>query len=466
MEKNSNHKQNSSQKNFTVGFYGGVGDVTGANFLLQVKETKILIDCGLIQGVPRDIDPNAKPFGYVPSEIDFLFITHAHMDHIGRIGKLVKEGFTGKIYSTKATFDLTRLMLEDALSINEMYAQRKHIKPMFSAKDLQAAYDSWNIIEYTEHIKLNEHVEVTPHNTGHILGSCAYVFTNLETKERITFTGDLGNSPNPLLKDADTDFDTEYMVMESVYGDREHEEKENRKQTLKHIISKVVSRGGVILMPVFSLEKTQMLLTELNELVEQDLIPDVPIFVDSPLAIRLTEVYKENTQFFNETIQNQISSGDDVFSFPKLKFTYHRSESEQIDRVTGPKIIISASGISEGGRITAHEKRYLPNKHNALVLIGHQILGSLGRRILEGQKEVFIDGSDVPVNAEIIQVSGYSSHADSTGLMEYVEAVGKNLKKVFVCMGEPKSSFFLSQRIKDSLDIDASVPDEGDVVEI
>lgn len=462
MTKDSSTKQNS----FTVGFYGGVGDVTGANFLLKIKETQILIDCGLIQGVPKDIDPNSKPFGYDPKEINFLFITHAHMDHIGRIGKLMKEGFAGKIYSTKATFDLTRLMLEDALSINQMHAERKHIKPMFGASDLEDAYSRWETIEYNETVPLNEDVSATPHNTGHILGSCAYVFTNLETNERITFTGDLGNSPNPLLQDAETDFETEYMIMESVYGDREHEEKENRKQILKHIISKVVSRGGVILMPVFSLEKTQMLLTELNDLVEQDLIPDVPIFVDSPLAIRLTEVYKENSRFFNEAIQNQITSGDDVFSFPKLKFTYHRSESEQIDRVQGPKIIISASGISEGGRITAHEKRYLPNKHNALVLIGHQILGSLGRRILEGQKEVYIDGTDVPVNAEIIQVSGYSSHADSSQLIEYVEKVGFKLKKVFVCMGEPKASFFLSQRIKDYLDIEASVPDEGDVEEL
>lgn len=466
MTKNSNPNPNSFQKSFSVGFYGGVGDVTGANFLLVVKGTKILIDCGLIQGVPRDIDPNSKAFGYDPKEIDFLFITHAHMDHIGRIGKLMKEGFAGKIYSTKATFDLTRLMLEDALSINEMQAERKHIKPMYHVKDLERAYGIWNTIEYKEDLSLSDHIAVVPHNTGHILGSCAFVFTNTETKERITFTGDLGNSPNPLLQDADTDFETEYMIMESVYGDREHEEKENRKQILKHIISKVVSRGGVILMPVFSLEKTQMLLTELNDLVEQKLVPEVPIFVDSPLAIRLTEVYRENSKFFNETIQNQISSGDDVFAFPKLKFTYYKTESEQIDRVAGSKIIISASGISEGGRITAHEKRYLPTKANALVLIGHQILGSLGRRILEGQKEVFIDGSDVPVNAEIIQVSGYSSHAGSSQLLEYVEKVGGKLKRVFVCMGEPKSSFFLSQRIKDYLDIDAEVPSEGQVIEM
>lgn len=462
MIKNSNQKQNS----FKVGFYGGVGEVTGANFLLQINETKILIDCGLIQGVPKNFDPNLKSFGYDAREINFLFITHAHMDHIGRIGKLMKEGFNGEIYSNKATFDLTRLMLEDALAINERHAERKHIKPMYNASDLKHAYSIWETIEYTETRALNDFVSVTPHNTGHILGSCAYVFTNLQTKERITFTGDLGNSPNPLLPDADTDFETEYMVMESVYGDREHELIDDRHQILKHTISKVVSRGGVLLMPVFSLEKTQMLLTELNDLVEKKLIPEVSIFIDSPLAIRLTEVYKENSKFFNEAIQNQINSGDDVFSFPRLKFTYHKAESEAIDRVQGPKIIISASGISEGGRITAHEKRYLPNKQNALVLIGHQILGSLGRRILEGQKEVFIDGSDVPVNAEIIQITGYSSHADSSGLLEYVEKVGEKLKKVFVCMGEPKSSFFLSQRIKDYLDIDAKVPDEGEVIEL
>lgn len=462
MTKNLNQNQNS----FKIGFYGGVGDVTGANFLLQINDKKILVDCGLIQGLPKDIDPNYESFTYNPSEIDFLFITHAHMDHIGRIGKLMKDGFKGKICSTKATFDLSRLMLEDALSINQMQAERKNIKPMYHASDLERAYSNWESIEYKEEFKIDEFASVIAHNTGHILGSCAYVFTNKNTNERITFTGDLGNSPNPLLQDADTDFETEYMVMESVYGDREHEDVDNRKQKLKHIISVISKRGGTILMPVFSLEKTQMLLIELNDLVEQKLIPEIPIFVDSPLAIRLTEIYINNTEFFNETIQKQIKSGDDVFAFPKLKFTYAKSESEEIDRVKGSKIIISASGISEGGRITAHEKKYLPNKDNALVLIGHQILGSLGRRILEGQKEVYIDGSDVPVNAEIIQVNGYSSHADSSQLLDYVEAVGSKLKKVFVCMGEPKSSFFLAQRIKDYLDIEAKVPDEGDIEEM
>ena len=455
-----------NQNNFKLGFYGGVGDVTGANFFLQIQNTKILVDCGLMQGRYDGEDPNYKKFGYEPSEIDYLFVTHAHMDHIGRIGKLVKDGFKGKIYSTQATFDLSRLMLEDALNINRMNAQRKNIKPMFSESDLAHAYENWDTIEYKEDFTLNEDSSVMLHNTGHILGSCAFVFTHKKRNERITFTGDLGNSPNPLLPDADTDFDTEYMVMESVYGDRDHEKKDDRKQILKHVISKVAQRGGVILMPVFSLEKTQMLLTELNDLVENDLIPDIPIFLDSPLAIRLTDIYTKSTHLFNSEIKKQIESGDDVFAFPKLKFTYHKSQSEEIDRVQGAKIIISASGISEGGRITAHEKRYLPNKDNALVLIGHQILGSLGRRILEGDKMVYIGGSDVPVNAEIIQVHGYSSHADSSGLLEYVENVGEKLKKVFVCMGEPKASFFLAQRIKDYLDIEARVPSRGEIVDL
>lgn len=457
--------KNLKQNNFTIGFYGGVGDVTGANFFVQIQNTKLLVDCGLIQGIPKDIDPNYEAFGYVPSEIKYLFITHAHMDHIGRIGKLIKDGFAGTIYSTSATRELSRLMLEDALAINQMQAERKNIKPMYSPSHLEKAHSMWKTFEYQE-VQDFDDFTVMSHNTGHILGSCAYVFTNKATGKRLTTTGDLGNSPNPLLQNAETNFETEYMITESVYGDREHEELENRQQKLKHIISVVAKRGGTILMPVFSLEKTQMLLTELNDLVEQNLIPQIPIFLDSPLAIRLTEIYKESAHLFNKEIQDQINSGDDIFNFPKLKFTYYKTESEEIDRVHGAKIIISASGISEGGRITAHEKRYLPNKDNALVLIGHQILGSLGRRILEGDKMVYIDGSDVPVNAEIIQVNGYSSHADSSQLLEYVEAIGSKLEHVFVCMGEPKSSFFLAQRIKDNLGIVASVPNEGDIIEV
>ncbi len=455
------------QSSFTVGFYGGVGDVTGANFFLQVGQTKLLVDCGLIQGVYRDgIDPNYDSFGYDAAGTQYLFVTHAHIDHVGRIGKLIRDGFSGTIYSTEATRDLARLMLEDALAINQMQSERKNTKPLYYESHLEDAFSRWETIEYGKNFDISADVSVVPHNTGHILGSCAFVFTNTATGERITFTGDLGNSPNPLLPDADTRFETEYLVMESVYGDREHEQKDERKQKLKHIISKVVKRDGTILMPVFSLEKTQMLLTELNDLVEQGQIPKVPIFLDSPLAIRLTEIYTRSTELFNETVRDQVANGDDVFDFPKLKFTLHKSESEAIDRVRGAKIIISASGISEGGRITAHEKRYLPNKDNALVLIGHQILGSLGRRILEGQKQVYIDGTDVPVNAEIIQVDGYSSHADSSQLLGYVEAVGAKLRKVFVCMGEPKASMFLAQRIRDYLGVEAVVPDEGEVVEL
>jgi metallo-beta-lactamase family protein len=457
--------KNLEQNNFTIGFYGGVGDVTGANFLIQIQNTKVLVDCGLIQGIQRDVDPNYEKFAYEPSEIKYLFITHAHMDHIGRIGKLIKDGFDGVIYSTLETFELSKLMLEDALAINQMQADRKKIKPLYSASHLEKAYSNWKSIKYQEIVDFEEFT-VTSHNTGHILGSCVFVFTNKKTGKRLTATGDIGNSPNPLLQNADTNFETEFLITESVYGDREHEELENRKQILKHIISNIARRNGTILMPVFSLEKTQMLLTELNDLVEQNLIPQIPIFLDSPLAIRLTEIYKESTHLFNKEIQEQINSGDDIFDFPKLKFTYHKAESEQIDRVKGAKIIISASGISEGGRITAHEKKYLPNKDNALVLIGHQILGSLGRRILEGDKLVHIDGSDVPVNAEIIQVHGYSSHADSSQLLEYIERIEGKLEQVFVCMGEPKASFFLSQRIKDYLGVDAMVPNEGEIIEI
>lgn len=461
-------KKDSGQRHdgFTVGFYGGVGDVTGANFFLAAGGTRLLVDCGLIQGVPKDIDPNYEKFAYDPASMQYLFVTHAHMDHIGRIGKLIRDGFSGTIYSTEATRDLSRLMLDDALAINQMQAERRNIEPLYSQGNLADAFDRWQTIGYGESLAFSDDLTVTAHNTGHILGSCAYVFEGRQTGKRITFTGDLGNPPNPLLQNPDTGFETDYMVMESVYGDREHEELDERKQKLKHIISTVARRGGTILMPVFSLEKTQMLLTELDDLVEGKEIPEIPVFLDSPLAIRLMEVYRKNTRFFNEGILEQVRAGDDVFSFPKLKVTYHRAESEVIDRTKGAKIIISASGISEGGRITAHEKRYLPGKENALVLIGHQILGSLGRRILEGQKEVYIDGTDVPVNAEIIQVSGYSSHADSSQLIDYVEAVGKRLQRVFVCMGEPKASMFLAQRIRDNLDIEAHVPDENETVNL
>jgi len=447
-----------------INFYSGVGTVTGANFGLIGEESKFLIDCGLTQGGQEDRMSNYEPFAYNPSEMDFLFITHAHIDHIGRIPKLVKDGFRGVIYSTIATQELAKYMLEDAVNILQGEARREKHEALYEKEDVDLALSLWKSISYHDDFKINNEFSVYLKDAGHILGSCMFEFTHTKTEKKIVFTGDLGNTPTPLLKDTDMVSDADYLVMESVYGDRNHEDKDERKEKLKEVLNRVIKRGGTLVIPVFSLEKTQVLLHELNDMIEADEVPKVPVFLDSPLAIRLTEVYKKEFDNFNEHVRKEIRDGDDIFHFPKLEVTMHQRESESIHNIKGPKIIIAASGMSEGGRIMSHEKRYLPDENNALLFIGFQVAGSLGRAIKEGKKKVKMNGTSVDIKAEIITVNGYSSHKDSDHLLEFVSNSEKTLKKVFVVMGEPKSALFLAQKIRDNLDIDAVHPNTGDSI--
>jgi metallo-beta-lactamase family protein len=457
------------EEELKLGFYGGVGKVTGANFLIENSDKKILIDCGLIQGHFReDEDPNYSPFPYNPTDINFLIITHAHMDHIGRIGKLVKDGFNGTIYSTHPTKDLAVFMLEDALKI----MQTESKPSLYNREDLDKTFSIWKTIDYHENVDLGS-FDLFLKDAGHILGSAIVELTGQKSKTlnvsneasgkiKIVFTGDLGNSPTPLLKDTEKITDANYLITESVYGDRVHEEREERKEKLKQFINKVIKRGGTLIMPVFSLEKTQILLKELNDLIEDGEVSSVPVFFDSPLGIKLTSVYSHFTNYFNQSVQDEIKAGDDIFDFPKLKMTMRQSESREIFNHVGPKIIVASSGMSEGGRITAHEKAFLPDKKNGLLLIGYQVAGSVGRQIQDGVKKLILDDEEINIRAEIGTIRGYSSHKDSDHILEFIADSEKTLKKVFVVMGEPKASLFLAQKIKDNLDIDAVMPELGE----
>lgn len=452
-------------------FCGGVSTVTGANFLLEVGPRKILVDCGLLQGVEYADAINREPFPYDPADIEALFITHAHMDHIGRIGKLVKDGFRGQIYSTPATKDLVRPMLQDALRILDEEARHRGVLPLYETADVELALSRWQGIEYHSPFDLNG-ITVYPKDSGHILGSAMFEFTfplrqaQGKPPMKIVFTGDLGNSPSLFLRDTDVVTDATYLVMESVYGDRNHEAKEERRQKLTEIVQDVVKRKRTLIIPAFSLERTQDMLYELNKLSEEGRISDVRVFVDSPLATKVTEIYKRYTSDFKESARAHIAEGDDLFNFPKLKFTEDRRDSEKIDHTAPPKIILAGSGMSNGGRIVRHEKRYLPNKDATILLVGYQTLGTLGRQILDGAKHVTIDGESIEVRAEVKSIMGYSSHKDSDHLIDFVSASAKTLKKVFVTMGEPKAALFLVQRLRDYLGVNAGYPEKGESVEL
>lgn len=436
--------------------YGGVGVVTGANFLIEFESSRVLVDCGMLQGDPESHVLNKKPFEYDPASIDYLFITHAHMDHIGRVPKLVHDGFRGTIYSTPFTQELAPIMFNDALGVMGFNLKEKGEVPLYDKKDVEQTMSQWKTVSYYENKSIAD-FSVTPKDAGHILGSAMFEFSYGDKK--MVFTGDLGNSPTPLLRDTDSITDATYVLMESVYGDRNHESKKERDKDFERILKETIGRGGTVIIPTFSLERTQVILYAINNLVEGGHIPSVPVFLDSPLAIRITEVYQRARKNFKEDVQKEIDSGDDIFNFPKLKFTMHTRQSRKIEDTKGPKIICAGSGMSTGGRVVSHEAMYLPDSKNTVMLVGYQALGTLGRELQNKAKKVTIHDKQIPVKAHIEMIQGFSSHKDSDNLIEFVSHTLPTLKKVFVAMGEPKASLFLAQRIKDEFDVPAIYPE-------
>lgn len=463
---------NNEKQKIKVTFYGGVGWVTGANFLLEnvvsdgEKPTKILVDCGMFQGGEEAESMNHTDFHYNPADIDVLIITHSHADHIGRVPKLVRDGFKGKIYSTEASFDLAEVMLADSLKIIAYEAKKKEIDPLYEKKDVEQALKLWRHIPYHNPLELPGGFSMTFHDAGHILGSAMAKFTY--GNKNIVFTGDIGNSPDPLLCDTEVIDDADYMIIESVYGDRNHEDREQRVVKLKNAIMETIAKKGILMIPSFALERTQNLLFILNDLVESGEIPQIPIFLDSPLGINITNVFKKHTHLLNQNVQDALKSDADVFSFPGLKETKSIDDSKAIMRWSNPKVIISSAGMSHAGRIIHHEKQYLGRAENMLLFVGYQAVGTLGRIIQDGAKKVKLLGKEVEIKAKIQTISGYSAHKDSEHLVEFVSHSAKRLKHVFVCMGETKSSLFLVQRIRDYLGVKATAPDvdEGVVLDM
>lgn len=445
-------------------FCGGAGAVTGACYLLETAHTKIIIDCGMFQGSRFSEILNSDPFPFDPKEIKAALITHAHIDHTGRLPKLCKDGFGGNIHGTMPTLDFAKALLIDSEHVIAMEAKHEGQEPFYTAKDVDLVFTLTKPVEYGMMVHISEDMACKFYDAGHILGSSMIeVFVTVgDKKTKIVFTGDLGNSPGPLLRDTHKETEADYVVIESAYGDRLHEGEGERKDTLEDVIEETVAAGGVLMIPAFATERTQELLYEFNELVEHDRIPKVPVFIDSPLAIKITEVYKRYSSFYDEEALRLLKSGDEIFSFPGLKFTPTIDESKRINSVPPPKIILAGSGMSHGGRIVYHEKLYLPDPKSTLLIIGYQIKGSLGRRLLDGEKTVRIHGDDVTVRARIKQISGYSAHADQQGLYRWVEPMRLSIKKLFVVQGEESASETFAQLVKDQLAIDAVAPKVGD----
>ncbi len=443
-----------------ITFVTGAGTVTGANFLVEGGGKKFLVDCGLVQSEKLADDLNWSPFPYEAKDIDALFVTHAHIDHVGRIPKLIHDGFAGTIYSSIPTKDLAEVMIDDTNSI--LGKDREHgLDKYYNDATLKKIMSLWKTYDYHEQFPFGD-FSVNLKDAGHILGSTMYEFAIVGKK--IVFTGDLGNSPSPLLADTEAITDANYLIMESVYGDRNHERRSERRKLLEGFIEDNYKRKGTLVVPTFSLERSQELIFEINDLVEDKRIPVMPIFLDSPLAIHLTSIYRKYVRYFNAKVNEHIQRGDDIFTFPGLKLTIETQESKDILKTPNPKIVIAGSGMSSGGRITHHEQNYLPDPNNTILLTGYQSMGTLGRKIEDGNKQVRIFGDPVDVRAHVAKISGYSGHKDSDHLVDFVQNTAETLEKVFVVMGEPKSSMFLAQRLRDGLAVNAHTPQAGESV--
>ena len=438
--------------------------VTGSNFLLESEGVRILVDCGLVQGKHTAEADNWEKFPYDPKGIDFLIVTHSHIDHIGKIPKLVKDGFRGKIISTKATKALAEPMLLDSMELLLHDAHKHGRESLYDEKDISQALGLWGTVPYHERVELKDAISVEFLEAGHILGSAMLRFTRDD--KTIVFTGDLGGGNSPLLSLAEVLHGVDYLVIESVYGDRVRADDKNRREILEDVIENAVRAGGTLLIPAFSTERTQDLLFEVRSLMVEKRVRSVPVYVDSPLAQKITEAFLANPEYFSKEIEERIRKGEKIFDFPELTFVKDIEHSAKIREEKGSKIIIAGSGMSTGGRVHGHEKAILPDSTSTLLIVGYQAAGSLGRRLIEGEKKVRIGGEEVPVRCKVEAIYGYSAHMDGEQLLEFVNVIGKSLKEVFVVMGEPASSNFLVQRIRDYLGVKASAPEAGDSLTI
>ena len=471
-----------------ITFLGATKTVTGSNFLVEASGKKFLIDCGLYQGAAKETFLNTDDFLFNPSEIDFMLLTHAHIDHSGRIPKLYKEGFRSNIYATKATVELCGIMLPDSGHIQEAEVewlnrkrkrQGKHeVLPLYTQEDAEECLEVFEAVNYDQIIQIDNNIKVRFNDAGHMLGSSIIEIWITENgkEKKIVFSGDLGNTKTPLLKEPSIIEDCDYLVMESTYGSRFHEENDNKAEKFLDIVDKTLDRSGNVIIPSFAVGRTQEILYELNKTKEKrhdqkfyeeyQKLMEVPVYVDSPLAISATEVFMNNMDILDEQVQEDLSKGDNPLEFPGLRFTRTPEESKQLNESTSQSIIISASGMCEIGRIKHHLKHNLWNPNNTILFVGYQAPGTLGRKILDGAKEVKIFGEEVAINADIQYIEGFSGHADQNGLLKFIDNFESKPSKIFLVHGEPEGQKVLKSVIQQKFDLDVEIPDFGDVFKL
>ena len=471
-----------------ITFLGATKTVTGSNYLIEAAGKKILVDCGMWQGKAELEEENYQEFEYDPKEIDFMLLTHAHIDHSGRIPKLYKEGYRNKIYAHKATCDLCTIMLPDSGHIQEQESEWKNRKRMRKGEEprepIYTAEDALKCLQIFEPVQYDEIIDITPeiharfNDAGHMLGSSIIELWVEEDGKRIktVFTGDLGNNDIPLLNEPTMMEDTDYLVMESTYGSRLHMRNDHKAEDFLNIVSETLDNGGTVVIPSFAVGRTQEILYEIDKLkdIRKDeefrrkykTLMKTPVYVDSPLAISATEVFKENMNLFDEETQKEISKGENPLEFPGLKFTMTADESKALNEDTTPSIIISASGMCEVGRIKHHLKHNLWNPKSTILFVGYQAPGTLGYNIVNGAKTVKIFGEEIAVNARIEYIEGYSGHADQEGLMNFIYSFIQKPKHIFLVHGEEESQEVLKSKIEEETNLPVTITNFGETFDL
>ncbi len=450
---------------------GAAGTVTGSNFLVETpRGQKILVDCGLFQGGKLLEMRNWAPWDFHPDLVETMFLTHAHIDHSGRIPKLVKDGFTGKILTSKPTAELCEIMLLDSAHIQEMDAEwqtRKNkrkghrpVEPLYTIDDAKKALPLLRAVERDEILPIAEGVRARLRNAGHILGSSILeLWLELDGGEiKIVFSGDIGKANQLILKEAAHIFKADYLFVESTYGNRLHKPLEDSKKELLEAIQYAVSNHEKVIIPSFAVERTQEVIYILGEFYRNGTLPDIPIYLDSPLAIKATEIFRKNKAFYDKEALAVVDAGFDPFSLPNLHYTPSTKESIQINEQKGSAIVIAGNGMCTAGRIKHHLKHNLWRKGASIVIVGYQAQGTTGRQIVEGRKHVKIFREDVAVNARVFTIGGFSSHADQRDLLNWVGNFKSSRPKVFVVHGEPSSSAALAEKIHADLGFETHVP--------
>ncbi len=471
-----------------ITFLGATRTVTGSNYLVEVAGKKFLVDCGMWQGRDELEEQNFDEFEFNPTEIDFVLLTHAHIDHSGRIPKLYKEGFKNKIYAHKATCNLCVLMLPDSGHIQEMeneWKNRKRIRkglkprePLYTAEQAIKCLELFRPVDYNEIIEITPKIHVRFNDAGHMLGSSIIeLWVDEKGKQTKTvFSGDLGNNDIPLLSEPTMIENADYLVMESTYGSRKHERKDGKAEMFLNIVAETIDKKGTVIIPSFAVGRTQEILYELNKIKETrddeeflkkyETLMKTPVYVDSPLAISATKVFTQNMDLFDEETQREIQKGDNPLEFPGLRFTVTADESKALNENPEPCIIISASGMCEVGRIKHHLKHNLWNPNSTILFVGYQAPGTLGYSIVNGAKKVKIFGEEIAVNARVEYLDGYSGHADQDGLMKFVNSFVNKPKQIFLVHGEDESQDVLKEKIETKTNIPVAIANFGETYDL